>query len=577
MKIAGHWGISQFEPAYASLKHARQSSSPTGHGFCSGAPRPWRLGSSWWKGLETTGASTSVGPSALINQRVTAIESCSLLKDHESITWFQQCYHCKDSCKSTPYHNVGMLRPFCAFHMRAIHADSVKVKTKLKIPVNRSKSHTSSYAKFWRCFKLCQKLGLSISIDRKPCTRPCPSRYPPWAVHHKGCCHLSNDHHASGSSQIQCRDRCSHHPTCRTWTNPRKWSGQDWQVRSQQFFPDSVDIAHLNSAKNRRFWTLWPSKPNHQFRPRGILASHGVAIVVDLLTSKICLWSKDPQVHHDLGWLVGNGWTPSIVSSHHPAIDEPGDLVWKPLESWDHQPLIPMQCFSWFGSVIVGCCWLPCKGSSTRTGPQSFCFIFSCSRNTSYRTLARPFSWISYAYLNQESVGVEFFSCVAFGERSCRGKHRQLLFLHVSRTFSILYTDQLELRQLRSITMPSTNLSRSLIDRCVKTWGPSCASWTISEFKEGYFRAELPEQVVSLAEAIRVLHQSVLSALSTLVVTEFFRSPVTCHICHGFRMFRRMREWPRNGHLQCCNRQVMGYYIIGFPVVAAKWSWQTNF
>mmetsp|Transcript_88010 Transcript_88010/g.139865 ORF Transcript_88010/g.139865 Transcript_88010/m.139865 type:complete len:225 (-) Transcript_88010:563-1237(-) len=64
-----------------------------------------------------------------------------------------------------------------------------------------------------------------------------------------------------------------------------------------------------------------------------ILASHGVAIVVDLLTSKIRLWSKDPQVHHDLGGLVRNGWTPSIVSSHHPAIDEPGDLVWKPLES----------------------------------------------------------------------------------------------------------------------------------------------------------------------------------------------------------------------------------------------------
>ena len=123
--------------------------------------------------------------------------------------------------------------------------------------------------KFGAVSNSAKSLGLSISIDRKPCTRPCPSRYPPWAVHHKGCCHLSNDHHASGSSQIQCRDRCSHHPTCRTWTNPRKWSGQDWQVRSQQFFPDSVDIAHLNSAKNRRFWTLWLSKPTHQFSAKG--------------------------------------------------------------------------------------------------------------------------------------------------------------------------------------------------------------------------------------------------------------------------------------------------------------------
>mmetsp|Transcript_3024 Transcript_3024/g.3434 ORF Transcript_3024/g.3434 Transcript_3024/m.3434 type:complete len:334 (-) Transcript_3024:174-1175(-) len=63
-----------------------------------------------------------------------------------------------------------------------------------------------------------------------------------------------------------------------------------------------------------------------------IFAGHGVLIVGDLLPSKICLWPKDPQVHHDLGRFVRNGWLSSIVGSHHLSIDEPGHFVWKPFE-----------------------------------------------------------------------------------------------------------------------------------------------------------------------------------------------------------------------------------------------------
>lgn len=48
-----------------------------------------------------------------------------------------------------------------------------------------------------------------------------------------------------------------------------------------------------------------------------VLAGHGVPVVVDLLPTEVCGGSEDPQVHHDLGRLVGDRWLTSMVLAHH--------------------------------------------------------------------------------------------------------------------------------------------------------------------------------------------------------------------------------------------------------------------
>lgn len=74
--------------------------------------------------------------------------------------------------------------------------------------------------------------------------------------------------------------------------------------------------------------------PSHFMQAKVIFAGHGIAIVVDFFSTKIRFRPKDPQVHHDLGWLIRDGWTSTIVSANHLAINVPGNFVGEPFKSW---------------------------------------------------------------------------------------------------------------------------------------------------------------------------------------------------------------------------------------------------
>ena len=80
--------------------------------------------------------------------------------------------------------------------------------------------------------------------------------------------------------------------------------------------------------------------PSHFMQANVIFAGHGIAIVVDFFSTKIRFRPKDPQVHHDLGWLIRDGWTSTIVSANHLAINVPGNFVGEPFKSWAAMPSI---------------------------------------------------------------------------------------------------------------------------------------------------------------------------------------------------------------------------------------------